>query len=74
MRRRYYYQHIVKQTGNTADTETDVAETEADIDQHEMIATATARIVSDFISLLDGGVDGLGGNRVSSHAKLSTNI
>ena len=24
----------MKQTGNTADTETDIAETEADIDQH----------------------------------------
>ncbi len=60
----------MKQTGNTADTETDVAETEADIDQHadDCYCYCQDRIGLHFIT--DGGTDGLGGDQRLIHAKI----
>ena len=60
----------MEQAGNTADTETDIAETEADIDQHadDCYCYRQDRIGLHFIT--DGGADGLGSNQRLIYAEV----
>ena len=64
------YQHVMEQAGNTADAETDIAETEADIDQHADNCYCYRQDRIGLHLVTDGGADGLGGDQCLIHAKI----